>query len=807
MNKNKNPNNSGNSKKTHVKGKNGNQLPKLPKLPKLPINILKKEEIVLLIIYDDYKTQTQILECIKDKGINLSKVSMSYIFSRKRGDNYTGHLHDGLVEETFVKGVKHYKATEEGRKVIDDLINIQEQKREQKEKKFKEYEDKVKFVDNITKKINYFIECTGYKQEILNAVNKKLNSVEVDFQELINFDPILASDILENEDVDEILMISNQSITINGVNIPPNFKLRYFNLPSSEKMKVRDLRAICINRLISFDSLIISVSTVKPRSITSNFECPSCGERLSTVSKDGIEFEPKTCNCGRKGKLRKLQSTFSDIQWIRGEETAEDIDHSSQPTTINILVSGDLCDKEINKTYVHGEIASIVGILRTSPKYNKMGKSSDYDIYIEAISIKTKLQQEDDNLTAEDIEQIKEISQNEPLKQLKNSLCPKVCGHDNIKTGLVLQLFCGYEKVDEDRKRINILVMGDPGVAKSEIKRGVLRVAPKIRSTSGTGASGVGLTASVQKDEITGMWFLKAGPVVLAHKGIVCIDEIDKMNKEEVKTCSDSMEEGEVNITKAGIYAKLNAKASHLVIGNPKNYRFNTTDTTASQLGLPSYYLDRFDLIFAVKDLPNEHQDKDIANLILKRRKDNEILNTEINDVLFKKYIKYAKRFNPIIDEEAEEKIKNFYAKYRKKSTITEGIQKICIGPRQLSALCRLSEAHARLRLSEKVNIKDFLVAKNLMFDCFKILGVIDGTGELDVDTVVSGASASDRLTKMHLGDSINKYFKEHNTTEGVSISRLKRYLNSPEGYDEYIKKLKFDGDVFIINGDKIKPL
>ena len=309
-----------------------------------------------------------------------------------------------------------------------------------------------------------------------------------------------------------------------------------------------------------------------------------------------------------------------------------------------------------------------------------------------------------------------------------------------------MQLFGGSAKQLEDETKlrgdIHILIVGDPGIGKSQILKYVSRLAPRSIYTSGKGTTGAGLTAAAVRDELGG-WSLEAGALVLGDQGNVCVDELDKMRSEDRSALHEALEQQTVSIAKAGIMATLNSRCSVLAAANPKFGRFDRYKVLAEQIDLPAPIISRFDLIFVIEDKPGKEKDAELADHILKTHQYTTI-DYEIEPELLRKYIAYArKNCNPRLTDEANTVLKEFYVSTRNSNVEEQG--PVPITARQLEAIIRLSEASAKIKLKDTVDKEDAEKAVRLQMACLKEVGVDPDTGEIDVDIVSGVTPKSDR--------------------------------------------------------------
>lgn len=306
-------------------------------------------------------------------------------------------------------------------------------------------------------------------------------------------------------------------------------------------------------------------------------------------------------------------------------------------------------------------------------------------------------------------------------------------------------LFGGVPKLLPDNITIrgdsNILIIGDPGTAKSQLLQYVSKIAPRGLYTSGRGSTAAGLTAAVIREREGGMT-LEAGALVLADRGICSIDEIDKMRTEDRVAIHEAMEQQTVSVAKGGIVATLNARTSILAAANPALGRYDPYRTMIENINLPTTILSRFDLIFLIKDQPEKEVDQRMAEHILLLHKTGAApVEAPVPPLLLKKYISYAKTIRPLLTDDAMKRFEDFYVKMR---TTESRESPIAITARQLESLIRLAEARARAALRKEVIIEDAQASILLMRKSLEQVGVdISGSGEIDIDIIMTGKPKS----------------------------------------------------------------
>jgi replicative DNA helicase Mcm len=645
---------------------------------------------------------------------------------------------------------------------------------------------------------------THLKAELLKAARKE-EPLKIDFSALSKFNPELADSLLDNpEDV-----IKAAELAIPKFDVTQKISVRIFNLAKSAQILIKDIRSKHIGKLLGIVGVVRQKTDVRPQVTEASFECPSCGNIIKILQLDSQFKQPYKCSCGRKGKFLLQSKELIDAQKIVLEEASEDLEGGEQPKRMSIILKKDLVSPFNEKRTNPGTKVGVVGILKEIPITLKGGEQSTrFELMVEANFVEKKEEDFGDVLVddAETIE-IKELAKDPQIyDKLRKSIAPSIYGHERVKDALVLQLFGGVRKIRDDgvitRGDTHILLIGDPGAAKSQLLKRLSLVAPKARYVSGKGVSGAGLTASVIKDEFTGGWSLEAGAIVLANKGYLMIDEMDKMNKEDRDSMHEAMEQQCVSISKANIQATLRAEASVLAAANPKFGRFDPFMTIAEQIDMPPSLINRFDLIFPIKDLPEKEKDIAMSGFIL-RLHQNKAENKVIPDIdtkLLRKYVAYARQnVFPKLTDEAVKEIQAYYVKMRSSGTDVEGIKSVPISARQLEAIIRMSESSAKVRLSTKVEPEDARRAIDLIQHCLMEIAIDKETGKIDIDKISSGITASERGKLVGVKEIINDL--EHKIGKVIPIDDIIKEAEergiSSDKVEDSIEKLKRSGDIF----------
>jgi len=661
-------------------------------------------------------------------------------------------------------------------------------------------------VDEQIKVFREFIEHNYYPQ-LLETVRKGNRHLVLDFSELIKFNTEITEEILENPE--ELLKAAE--IAIRDFDLPKKvskFTVRFKNIPESQKVYINEIRSKHLNKFIWMEGIVRNKTEVRPHVTAAKFECPSCGNILNVLQLDKKYKEPTRCGCGRKGKFKEISKELVDGQGLILEEAAEELE-GTQPRRINVFLKDDLVAPLSERRTSPGSRIIIVGWVTEVPiNLRTGGQATKFDLIIEANYVEP-LEEDSINMqiSKKELEEIKEIGRSpNPLNKLAKSLAPSIYGHDKIKEAIVLQLAGGCRKIRADgiitRGDMHMLLIGDPGSGKSQLLKRVTKIAPKARFTSGKGATAAGLTASVVKDEFLGGWSLEAGTLVLANRGFAIIDEMDKMGKDDRSALHEALEQQTISISKANIQATLKCETSVLAAANPKYGRFDPYDLVANQINLPPTLINRFDLIFPVKDLPNREKDELAASFILSFHKDPKKAAAEIPTKIMKKYFAYIrKNMKPRIGDEAIEEIKNYYVTMRNSGDVEEGgIRSIPITARQLEGLVRLAEASAKIRLSQQVTKQDAQKAIELVDYCLNQLAKDSETGKIDIDRLGGRITATQRGSISIIKEIIsslekqlgNKVIPLENIIEAAQEKNI-----SKDKVEETIENLRRSGDIF----------
>ncbi|XP_062863189.1 DNA helicase MCM8 [Trichomycterus rosablanca] len=585
------------------------------------------------------------------------------------------------------------------------------------------------------------------------------------------------------------------------INIP-HISARIYNYEPLTPLKL--LRANLYGKYVAVRGTVVRVSNIKPLCTKMAFICNLCGDTQSVALPDGKYTVPTKClqrECRSRTFTPNRSSPLTltvDWQTVKVQELMSD-EHEREsgriPRTIECELNQDLVD-----SCVPGDMVTITGVIKVSSDegFRKNKDKCMFLLYIEANSVsnskgqkhKATSEQEGQEASVEfslkDLYAIQEIqAQDDLFKLIVNSLCPAIYGHLLVKAGLALTLFGGCHKYVDDKNRIpirgdpHILVVGDPGLGKSQMLQAVCNVAPRGIYVCGNTTTTSGLTVSLSRDSGSGDYALEAGALVLGDQGVCCIDEFDKMGSQH-QALLEAMEQQNISLAKAGIVCSLPARTSIIAAANPVGGHYNKGKTVSENLKMGSALLSRFDLVFILLDTPNEDHDHMLSEHVMAMRagtkgmisgstvvrsctQDSNVSILEIPSEkplsdrlkvhrgenfdpiphqLLRKYVGYARHYvHPTLSVEAAQVLQDFYLELRKQNQSADSTP---ITTRQLESLIRLTEARARLELREKATQSDaedvVEIMKHSLTDTYS-----DEFGRLDFDRSQLGSGMSNR--------------------------------------------------------------
>ncbi|XP_038628230.1 DNA replication licensing factor MCM3 [Tachyglossus aculeatus] len=534
----------------------------------------------------------------------------------------------------------------------------------------------------------------------------------------------------------------------------------------SKHVSPRTLTSCFLSCIVCVEGIVTKCSLVRPKIVRSVHYCPATKktiERRYTDLTTLVAFPSSSVYPTKDEENNPLEteyglSVYRDHQTVTIQEMPEKAPAGQLPRSVDVILDDDLVDK-----VKPGDRVQVVGTYRCLPGKKGGYTSGTFRTILIACNVKQMTKDVQPSFSADDVAKIKKFSKTHSkdiFDQLAKSLAPSIHGHEYIKKAILCMLLGGVEKVLDNGSRIrgdiNILLIGDPSVAKSQLLRYVLCSAPRAIPTTGRGSSGVGLTAAVTTDQETGERRLEAGAMVLADRGVVCIDEFDKMSDVDRTAIHEVMEQGRVTIAKAGIHARLNARCSVLAAANPVYGRYDQYKTPMENIGLQDSLLSRFDLLFIMLDQMDPEQDREISDHVLRMHRyraageqdgdamplgsavdvlatddpnfaqedqqqvqvyekhDNLLHGTKrrrektVSVAFMRKYIHVAKIVKPVLTPEAAGYIADEYSRLRSQDSMSDDVARTSpVTARTLETLIRLSTAHAKARMSKTIELQD----------------------------------------------------------------------------------------------------
>ncbi len=626
-----------------------------------------------------------------------------------------------------------------------------------------------------------------YRKRLGQLRNIGQHYVVVDFEDLLAYDQELAKLLVDKPD-EYFPYIERSGWAQLKIEDPEyaemikKIRVRFRKLP--ERYSLRKVGQAQLSKLLLVDGIIVRATPVRPLVTRAAFQCRKCNS-LTFVEQSGpVMREPELCGRCRSKLLdfMEKQSTFINSQELRMQERPEDLPPGQLPRAIDVKLFEDLVD-----VARPGDRISLTGIVRAQQEVLSRGtRLRTFDLFLDAnfLDISGK-ETEIVEITVEEEAQILEMAKDPWIhRKLLSSLAPSIYGYDVIKEAILYLLFGAVHKTLPDGVRIrgdvNVLLIGDPGTAKSQLLQYVARVAPRGLYTSGRGSTAAGLTAAVVREKSGGL-VLEAGALVLSDKGVCSIDEIDKMRPDDRVAIHEAMEQQTVSIAKGGIVATLNARASVLAAANPALGRYEPYKNITENINLPVTILSRFDLIFIMRDAPDSEVDTRMSEHILTlHRVGAPPQEAPLTPQMFRKYVSYSRGVSPVLTEEASNALRDFYLRMR--STSTTADSPIAITPRQLEALIRLSECRARSFLRDKVTVEDTDAIIRLMTISLQHVGIDTSTGKVDIDVIMTGKPKSLRDRMQTILSTVAVMERETGT---VQESKLYEELSKTAGLSE----------------------
>ncbi|KAK7264727.1 hypothetical protein RJT34_32337 [Clitoria ternatea] len=575
-------------------------------------------------------------------------------------------------------------------------------------------------------------------------------SLEIDYKQFIYVHPNIAIWLADApQPVLEVMEDVAKSVVFDlhpkYRNIQQKIFVRITNLPVYDQ--IRNIRQIHLNTMIRIGGVVTRRSGVFPQLQQVKYDCNKCGAILGPFFQNSYsEVKVGSCpECQSKGPftVNVEQTIYRNFQKLTLQESPGIVPAGRLPRYKEVILLNDLID-----CARPGEEIEVTGIYTNNFDLS-LNTKNGFPVFATVVEANHVTKKHDlfssYKLTQEDIQEIEILGKDPRIgERIIKSIAPSIYGHEDIKTAIALAMFGGQEKNVEGKHRlrgdINVLLLGDPGTAKSQFLKYVEKTGQRAVYTTGKGASAVGLTAAVHKDPVTREWILEGGALVLADKGICLIDEFDKMNDQDRVSIHEAMEQQSISISKAGIVTSLQARCSVIAAANPIGGRYDSSKTFSQNVELTDPIVSRFDILCVVKDVVDPVVDEMLATFVVDSHfksqpkggnKDDKSFN-ESQDVygssmpadpeilpqeLLKKYITYAKlNIFPRLHDADLDKLTHVYAELRKESSHGQGVP---IAVRHIESMIRMSEAHARMHLRQQVTQEDVDMAIRVLLDSF----------------------------------------------------------------------------------------
>jgi len=735
------------------------------------------------------KTQKIILKKVKaEEGRTYSKnlyneyEAINEAYGSKR--SLSNALRD-LASKEFLCREKdgnsyEYWLDSKGKKIIQK-INKRERNRKQEEQDIFEYED------GINQFVEYFEE-TDEGQKQVKEVGVGRHYVELDYKRLEKFHHELADDLLT--DPDRVLDACREAVnSLPEVNEDVNIRVE--NVSDIEIQSISDLSAKDVDKMVTVEAVIQSVSKPGSIMVSSIAECQQCGDRYEVDQRDNKELKtPYKCECGSR-KFSTVKENHKTVRYMRIKERPN---KRSRNKMVAVL-EGDLADDESKNLKAIGSGVKVTGYLKP---HKKRKNDEQYSFRLKANNIEIEENKWDiEDVSQSDLENIREISRRDDVfEYLSQSLAYEEIKNQRLLKKSFLLFLVGRT---QNYGNLHVLCIGDPGTGKSHLAKYVEQNFGKVIKAVATGATEVGLTASVIKDEMTGEFTAEGGSIPMADGGFHITDEVDELKKEYYSAFNEALSDQTISLAKANIHAELSADVAEYSVGNPKGYSFDSYEKKFKQIPIKKDDLiSRYGIILGVESNNNDSErsiekEKEKVNHIVNRSDKSNFEDDEfVDEELLAKYVYYAQRLYPELTEESKKKIEDAYISLFKAQDSDQNFVK----PRHANALITLSIGFARLELSNEVTEDHVLSALEFFKKCYRSMDF-----EIGRDDLSDLEGQNTRKRKM-VRDAVASGSGDVMVQDLIETVDLRE-----EEVEDVLENLKREGEVFEPESGKVRVM
>jgi len=580
----------------------------------------------------------------------------------------------------------------------------------------------------------------------LDAATIRLDgSLVVNLTDLYQYSSVLVDELVQTPD-EALKTVATKVLELLRMRVPELVEAHPIQLQlvgHPVETPLRNIRSDMIGTLVSTSGIVIKRTQIEPKIMVARYICKACGEPVDVYQKYQYMEKPEKCGgCDNRRQFvfDATHSSYADTQLIKLQETPESLPSGQMPRTFIYELQGLLCGR-----VDAGDRVRLIAVMDafTSAQDSPERK---LELYGRCVGVENHADDAEElECTPEEAQGFSEMAKTHDMFQVvTDSIAPSIYGLREEKKCVAVHLMGGEAKELEDvriKGDINVLFIGDPGQAKSQILKFSAKVSPRGMYTTGRGSSAAGLTASVVKDKDIG-YSLEAGALVLTDKGNCSIDEIEKMDENDRRAIHPAMEQQIVPVNKGGINTTLNARCGILAAGNPKDGRYNPYLSVAQNINLEASLLNRFDLIRILRDKPDDERDAALASHLLMVHR-GEQAEAPMNLATLRKYVAYCRKYiHPDIPENVGELLNTYYKSLRHAANGDTGDPKqptIMITPRQFESCIRGTEAVARARLHEVATEDDARTFLDIIESSMSQVGVDPSTGARDIDSWMTG--------------------------------------------------------------------